>query len=143
MKIIKCLSFFIVLICVVSSQAQTVFGKWRTFNDDTGKANSIIEIYEKDGEVYGKVVRILHKDHRERRCKDCSGKLKDQPIEGLELMTGLKKAGNEYKGGYITDPDTGKEYRCKIWLDETDPDKLKVRGYIAFLYRTQTWKREK
>lgn len=140
---IKNLFLFVFLITVVNLQAQTVFGKWKTFNDDTGKPNSIIEIYKKDGEVYGKVVRILHKDHRNRRCNDCSGKLKDQPIEGLELMSGLQKSGNEYKGGFITDPETGKEYRCKIWLDKNDPDKLMVRGYIAFLYRTQIWERVK
>lgn len=140
---IKYFTFLIFLVTVGNLQAQTVFGKWKTFNDDTGKANSIIEIYEKDGEVNGKVVRILHKDHRNRRCKDCEGKLKDQPIEGLELMSGLQKSGNEYKGGYITDPDTGKEYRCKIWLDKNNPDKLMVRGYIAFLYRTQIWERVK
>lgn len=33
----------------------------------------------------------------------------------------------------------GKDYKCSIWLED---GKLKVRGYIGFLYETQTWKRK-
>jgi hypothetical protein len=36
-----------------------VTGKWKTIDDQTGEAKSIIEIYEKGGKVYGKVVDIL------------------------------------------------------------------------------------
>lgn len=110
-------------------------------NEDTGKPNSIIEIYEDDGEVFGKVVRILKEEDRGKLCNDCEGDLKDQPIEGLELMQGLTKDGNEYSGGVITDPKTGKQYKVKIWVDENNPNLLKVRGYIAFFYRTETWHR--
>ena len=38
----------------------------------------------------------------------------------------------------ILDPENGKTYDCEIWLEN---DKLKVRGYIAFFYRTQTWEK--
>ena len=31
--------------------------------------------------------------------------------------------------------------RCKIWLNPDNPDELMVRGYWAFVYRTQTWQR--
>lgn len=124
-----------------SLQAQTIFGKWKTRNDETGKANSIIEIYREGDEINGKVVKILKESDRGRICENCEGNLKDQPVEGLELMTGLKDKGGEYSGGIITDPETGKEYRVKVWLDENNPDLLKVRGYIAFFYRTQTWER--
>jgi uncharacterized protein (DUF2147 family) len=30
-------------------------------------------------------------------------------------------------------------YDCKLWLEG---DVLKVRGYVAFFFRTQTWRRE-
>lgn len=132
----------IVFLFVLGSlQAQTIFGKWKTRNDETGKANSIIEIYKEGDEINGKVVKILKESDRGRLCENCEGKLKDQPVEGLELMTGLKDKGGEYSGGIITDPETGKEYRVKVWLDENNPNLLKVRGYIAFFYRTQTWER--
>lgn len=124
-------------------QAQTVFGKWNTINEESGKPNSIIEIYEDDGVVNGKVLRILKESDRDELCNNCAGDLKGQPIEGLELMRGLEKSGKEYSGGVITDPKTGKEYKVKIWVDEHNPDLLKVRGYIAFFYRTETWHRKK
>lgn len=138
---LKNLLLIFLLILGGSLQAQTIFGKWHTINEDTGKPNSIIKIYEEDGEVFGKVVRILKEEDRDKLCNNCEGNLKDQPIEGLELMQGLTKDGNEYSGGVITDPKTGKQYKVKIWVDENNPNLLKVRGYIAFFYRTETWHR--
>jgi len=41
------------------------------------------------------------------------------------------------------DPENGKVYDCKVWVDEDEPDKLNVRGYIGFFYRTQNWYRVK
>ncbi|MCM4161166.1 DUF2147 domain-containing protein [Antarcticibacterium flavum] len=141
MKKIKNICLLALLFVVTHMNGQSVFGKWETINEETGKPNSIIEIYEEDGRVHGKVVRILKKEDRDRTCSNCEGHLKDKPLEGLELMTGLEKNGNEYSGGVIVDPETGKEYKCKIWVDETNPDLLKVRGYIAFFYKTKTWHR--
>lgn len=135
------LLFVVVLVTGNSLYSQTIFGKWNTINEETGKPNSIIEIYEDDGVVNGKVVKILKEQDRNKLCNNCAGDLKDQPIEGLELMRGLEKNGNEYAGGLITDPKTGKEYKVKIWVDEDNPNRLKVRGYIAFFYRTETWHR--
>jgi len=36
------------------------------------------------------------------------------------------------------DPEDGKVYTAEIWVEE---GKLKVRGYVGFFYRTQTWLR--
>ena len=41
--------------------------------------------------------------------------------------------------GSILDPDNGKTYTCTIWLNETNKDKLNVRGYIGPFFRTQEW----
>ena len=58
-------------------------------------------------------------------------------------MWGLKKDGNEFKGGEILDPENGKIYRCKMKLVDGGK-KLDVRGFIgiALIGRTQTWWRE-
>ncbi len=122
-------------------QAQSVLGKWQTINEDTGKPNALIEIFEEDGEVKGKVIQILKKEDRDKICNNCSGHLKNQPIEGLELMSGFEGNGKEYSGGVITDPKSGKQYKAKMWVDEQNPDRLKVRGYIAFFFKTETWHR--
>ncbi len=138
----KRIIYSILLFCAgLNLQAQSVLGKWKTVNEETGKSTSIIEIFEADGELHGKVVRILKEEDRDRVCSKCEGEMKNKPIEGLVVMTGLEKSGDEYSGGVVTDPKTGKVYKCKIWLDEDNPQKLNVRGYISFFYRTQTWLR--
>lgn len=128
---------------LVSANAQTVFGKWKTIDDETGDPKSIVEIYEQNGQVYGKIVEILNKDRQDARCTECDGENKDKPILGMVIIEGLEKDDDAYEGGTILDPNKGKEYKCKIWVDEENNDKLNVRGYIAFLFRTQEWFRVK
>ncbi|MEH6406945.1 MAG: DUF2147 domain-containing protein [Leeuwenhoekiella sp.] len=121
--------------------AQEVTGKWKTIDDETGKARSIVDIYKQDGKIYGKVVEILNKDKRDATCVDCDGEDKGKPILGLVIIKGLEKDGDEYTDGKILDPSSGKIYKCYIALE--DPNKLKVRGYVGFalLGRTQYWSR--
>lgn len=121
-------------------QAQDIFGKWEVTNDE-GKINSIIEIYQNGDEVVGEVIRIMKEEDRDKRCENCDGELKNEPIEGLKVIHGFEKDGDEYTGGTLIDPKSGKEYKGKIWLDEDDPNKLKVRGYMAFFFKTKTWNR--
>ncbi|WP_306352413.1 DUF2147 domain-containing protein [Flavobacterium sp. '19STA2R22 D10 B1'] len=134
---------FVAVAGVFSVQAQDVTGKWKTVDDETGEAKSIVEITEKDGKIYGKVVEILNPEKKNAKCKDCPGEDKDKPILGLTIIKGLSKSGKEYSGGKILDPNKGKLYKCNVSLD--GKDKLNVRGYIgiSLLGRTQTWSRVK
>jgi len=121
----------------------TVIGKWKTIDDVTGKAMSVVEIYEKDGKIYGRVSDILEVKNRNNKCDNCSGEDKGKPILGLVIIKGLQKDGDEYSGGKILDPKNGKVYKCTINLE--GKDKLKVRGYlgISLLGRSQYWYRVK
>ena len=112
-------------------------GKWKTIDDETGKAKSYVEITKKDGKYYGKVVQLLIKP-AEPNCSKCKDDRKGKPILGLEIIRGLVKDGDEFSGGTITDPKTGKTYKCTI---TRDGDKLNVRGYVGLsaFGRTQTW----
>ncbi len=123
------------------SQAQDVVGNWKTFDDETGEAKSIVQIYEQGGKMYGKVVEILNPAKRDVKCQNCKGSDKDKPILGLVIIKGLSKDGNEWSGGQILDPNKGKLYKCSMSLDGKDV--LKIRGYvgISLLGRTQTWKK--
>ncbi len=125
------------------SQAQDVIGNWKTFDDETGEAKSIVQIYEQGGKMYGKVVEILNPAKRDAKCQNCKGSDKDKPILGLVIIKGLSKDGNEWNGGQILDPNKGKLYKCSMSLEGKDV--LKVRGYvgISLLGRTQTWKKVK
>lgn len=134
-------ALLILFICSFAAKAQNVTGKWKTIDDETGEARSIVEIYEQDGKVYGKIVEILLKNKKEATCVDCPGEDKGKPIKGLEIIKGLEKDDDEWADGKILDPTTGKLYKCYIALE--NPDKLKVRGYIgiSLLGRTQYWTR--
>lgn len=127
----------------ISTQAQTVIGKWKTIDDETGQPKSIVEIYEKSGKIYGRVIEILDKEHKKSVCSNCSGDDKNKPILGMVVIKGLSKQGNEYRSGKILDPKNGKLYKAIVALESKD--KLKVRGYIgiSLLGRTQYWYRLK
>ncbi len=122
--------------------AQSVIGTWKTIDDKSGKAKSVLSVYMNGEKLYAKVIRVLEKGKENATCKECKGQLKDQPIVGMQIINGLSKKGeNEYAGGTILDPENGQSYRCKIWLNRDNPNELMVRGYLAFFFRTQTWLR--
>lgn len=139
----KKISLLLVLMFSLEIYSQSVVGKWKTIDDETGKAKSIVEIYEKSGKIYGKVFDILEIENRNRVCSNCSGEDKNKPILGMVIIKGLTKEANQYTKGKILDPKNGKLYQCYITLESKD--KLKVRGFIgiALFGRTQYWYRVK
>ncbi|WP_081740443.1 DUF2147 domain-containing protein [Aquimarina pacifica] len=129
----------LLLTTTITNAQQEVLGSWKTIDDNTGKPRSIVEIYQKGNKIYGKVKQVLEESERGKLCVECKGNDYNKPIEGMVIIKGLEKDGNEYENGTILDPENGKVYKCKIWVDEDNPEILNVRGYIAFLYRTQNW----
>lgn len=131
------------LLFTVTANAQSVLGKWKTFDDKTGDAKSIVEITERNGKIYGKVIELLNPEMKNMKCKDCPGDDKGKPVVGIEVLKGLSKNGDKYDDGKILDPSSGKVYKCNIQLDGKNT--LKIRGYIGFaaIGRTQTWERVK
>lgn len=118
----------------------SVLGAWTTVDEETGEEKSIIEIFERNGKVYGKIVRIFTTVDPDPVCDKCPV---DDPrfrkkIIGMEIIKDMKKGTDEYSQGSILDPQDGKIYRCKLW---TEHGFLKVRGYWGPFYRTQTWRK--
>jgi len=128
-------------ILTISINAQTIFGKWNSKNEETGKVDSVIEIYEKNGKAYAKVVEIMNEKRRDALCTACEGENKDKPILGLNILSGLEKGDDEWSGGEILDPRNGKVYKCYIELVKAN--KLKIRGYVgvALFGKTAYWER--
>lgn len=119
-----------------------ITGKWKSFDDETQEVKSIVEVFEKGGEYYGRIVKLFRTPNEEKDpvCKECDS---DDPrfnkkIIGMEILKNMKKSADEYSDGTILDPKNGKVYRCKMWIENKD---LKLRGYLGPFYRTQTWKR--
>ena len=124
-----------------SLNAQTIFGKWNSKNDETGKIDSVVEVYEKNGKAYAKIIEIKDPERQNSVCTECEGKNKGKKILGLNILTGLEKDDDEWSGGKILDPRNGKIYKCFIKLE--GDNKLKIRGYVGFslLGKTKYWER--
>lgn len=124
------------------TQPITVEGTWVNIDDETGVEKSEIVLYVEAGKLYGRIERLLLPEDQGKVCEKCPGKDKNQPIEGLVIVNGLRQEGNVWTDGEIMDPANGKSYDCTIKLD--DDNTLNVRGYLgfSFLGRTQVWKRK-
>lgn len=42
----------------------TVLGQWNTADEETGEVKAVVEIFERDGLVYGKVLKIMNREQR-------------------------------------------------------------------------------
>jgi uncharacterized protein (DUF2147 family) len=126
-----------------ATDANSPVGVWKTIDDETGKAKSLVEISESGGQLHGRIIKLFNPSKPNPTCEKCEGDKKDQPITGMEILWGLKKRGDEWAGGQVLDPQKGKVYNAKLALAENG-SKLNLRGYIGFsmLGRTQTWLRE-
>jgi len=138
MKTFASIAFLLVSSAVFAQK--DIIGKWKTIDDSTNEPRSIVEIVERDGLVYGKIVKLFRKagEDPDPICDECAT---DDPrynkkVIGMEIIVGMKKNGTEFSGGNILDPENGRVYRCTLW---TEDNTLKVRGYWGPFFRTQTW----
>jgi uncharacterized protein (DUF2147 family) len=119
--------------------ADTPVGQWKTVDEKTGAVQSVVEISDQGGKLFGKIVSLTKPTDEQGKpkiCTECTGADKDKPIVGLVIVKDLGRDGDHWKGGTILDPDDGKIYKAELWVED---GKLKVRGYLGFFYRTQTW----
>ena len=116
-------------------------GNWVTIDDETGVEKSIIKLYIENDTLYGRIETLLLEEDQGQLCTNCTGSELNQPIEGLIILKGLTRDGEQWTGGTILDPANGKEYQCTLTLDSAS--ELNVRGFIGFSFigRTQRWKR--
>ena len=122
----------------------TPVGLWKTIDDKTQKERSLVRITETGGVFSGVIEKRLDPTAKpEDVCDKCADDRKDKPIQGLEIIRGVRKTegeDNRWDGGTILSPDEGKTY--KVRMSPADGGKkLDVRGYIGapLLGRTQTW----
>ena len=121
----------------------TPVGLWRSSDDKTGEAKAEIRILETPAGLSGKIEkRLFRAPGAPDVCVPCSDERKDQPILGLEIIRGAKKAEGQgvWEGGKILDPENGRNYTLKMTPIE-DGKKLDVRGSFGPFGRTQTWVR--
>ncbi len=128
--------FFSMVLALLSMtvNAQDITGKWYTEEGDAQ-----VEIYESNGKFFGKII-WLQKGPETKDSHNPDKKLQSRKLMGVHILSGLTKKKDKWEGGRIYNPHNGKDYKCSIW---PEGENLKVRGYIGFLYETQTWKRKK
>ncbi len=153
-------SLFILLVvsCLLSvnqlfAQADAIVGKWKTIDDETGKAKSIVKIFKAtNNRYYGKIESLLNRKAGDENpscthCEVMDGKYKtsDGKVIGILFVRDLKfvEKDGEWTDGTIFDPNNGKEYSCSMKIKE---GKLNVRGSLdswGIVGRTQVWFPEK
>ena len=126
----------------LSAAAADATGRWKTIDNETGKAKSIVEISRApNGSLNGRIVELLNPSKPNPVCDKCKDDRKGKPITGMEIIRGMRADGaGKWKGGKILKPDEGKVYNSKMALIEGGR-KLEVSGCIAFICKTQVWER--
>ncbi|MEO8747463.1 MAG: DUF2147 domain-containing protein [Rhodanobacter sp.] len=140
---------FLLAIGSAMATSNTPVGSWKTIDDATHQAKSIVEVTEENGQMQGKIVKLLNRtpediarDGEHPVCAKCDGQRKDQPLVGMTIMWGVSRDGDKWSGGKILDPKNGKTYKVSLTVTNGGQS-LDVHGYIGFslLGRTQTWQR--
>lgn len=119
-------------------------GLWKTFDDDSGAAKSLVRIRENQGTLEGRIEKLLDPgDPPDAKCDQCTDERRNLPVLGLLIIRHARKGdGGRWEGGDILDPEDGKVYRLRL-TPTPDGRRLEVRGYVGtpLLGRTQTWQR--
>lgn len=121
--------------------ADDIIGNWLT----TGKEPAKVQIYKSGEKFYGKITWLKNPTDNGKQKVDINNPDKakrNNPVIGLVILTGFKfNDDDEWRGGDVYDPESGKTYSSYLYLK--DKNTLKLRGYvgISLLGRTETWTR--
>jgi uncharacterized protein (DUF2147 family) len=125
------------------SREQSIVGVWSVpvlQGKDSGKERYQVEIFDKDGVFYGKIVKLSNRPS-DALCAECKGDKKGKPLMGMIVLWNLKKEAGRYVDGKILDADLGKEYDCSLVL--VKPELLKVTASLLFIKESHYWTRVK
>jgi uncharacterized protein (DUF2147 family) len=148
LNIIKSCFVFCTLALSNYALADNLSGTWQQIDDKTGSPKAIIEIRkETDNSYSGKIVKVTPRPGYtpQKSCNKCPAPYTNQPILGMDVITGLKhiEGTSSYEKGRVIDPLAGKIYDARVRLN-SNGKRLTLRGYVGVsaLGRSQTWIRQ-
>ena len=124
----------------------TPVGLWKTFDDDTGIAKSLVRIVDSQGVLNGRIEKLLDPDDpADPICDKCTDDRRNRPVLGMAIIRNVRRGAGQtgpWEGGDILDPDNGKVYHVRL-TPSPDGRRLEVRGYVGapLFGRTQSWSR--
>lgn len=137
------LSFALPLLALsfaATAQTPSPVGRWKTFDDETGKAMSVTEVYvTKNGDLAAKVIETLNTPNA--TCTKCSGAKKDKPIIGMMVFWNVKKSGDDWGNGQGFKPSTGDSFKVKSVKLLDGGNKLELTGCKLVFCRSANWTR--
>ena len=84
----------------------TPVGLWKTIDDETKKEKSLVRIVDNGGALTGRIEKVLDPTAKpDDVCDKCTDDRKDKPLDGMEIVRGVKKSDsdNTWDGGTILD----------------------------------------
>ncbi len=112
---------------LASYEPNPILGKWKTYDKKSGVAINIVQLYIIENKVYGSIQRMLRISERDAICYECQGDDKNQNVEGLVIIKGLKLKGDRYVNGKYTNIKNGDVSDCQMWIDENNTNILNVK----------------
>ena len=104
-------SYVLLIVCFLTATSSHAYadgspvGLWKTIDDSTGKARSLIRISDKNGELIATIEKgLLSTDTPNDVCDQCTGERKDKPLIGMVIMDGMKAKGDVFEGGGANQP---------------------------------------
>jgi len=112
----------------------SVLGTWLVPKED-GK----VTIYKCGDKFCGKITWLKTPEDLDTKNPDPAKR--SEKILGMNVLWEFSFDRGQWVGGRIYDPDSGKTYRCKMWLKSDD--KLNVKGYVGIplFGRSEIWTR--
>ncbi len=118
-------------------------GTWITVSDKTHDRSGMVNIYERNGKLYGKVIKIFPGSGRNPAaiCDQCPAPFKNKPVMNMVILWDfIPQQEGVWGNGHIMDTKTGDIYQSTLTLIEGGKQ-LQVRGYWGIFWRTQVWTR--
>ena len=127
-KILMLLAVAMISVTAAFAQVDKIVGEWKTVDDKTGKAVSVVKIYKQGDKYFGKIVKLLSPDANQKNL-------------GLVVVKDMKEKKGQLVDGKIFDPKSGNTYYASIKYD-SKKNEINLRGSIdkfGMRGRTQTW----